>query len=64
MLINAFGIKLSKAQISKIIQLGGAFGSLLTDLSKKALTNVALPLDRDNLHGLVSNIPLTVINKF
>ena len=64
MLTNAFGIKLSKAQISKIIQLGGAFGSLLADLSKKALTNVALPLDRDNSHGLVRNIPLNVINKF
>ena len=63
MLTNAFGIKLSKAQISKIIQLGGAFGSLLADLSKKAPTNVALPLDRDNSHGLVRNIPLNVINK-
>ena len=36
-------IKLSKAQISKIIQSGGSFGSWLANLGKKALTNVANP---------------------
>ena len=36
-------IKLSKAQISKIIQSGGSFGSWLANLGKKALTNVAIP---------------------
>ena len=49
-------IKLSKAQISKIIQSGGSFGSWLANLGKKALTNVAIPLARDNLPGLVSNL--------
>ena len=44
-------IKLSKAQISKIIQSGGSFGSWFANLDKIALTNVAVPLDRDNLHG-------------
>ena len=34
-------IKLSKAQISKTIQLGGSFGSWLGNLGKKALTNIA-----------------------
>ena len=37
-------IKLSKAQISKIIQSGGSFGSWLANLGKKALANVAIPL--------------------
>ena len=41
--------KLSKAQISKIIQSGGSFGSWLDNLGKKALTNIAIPLARDNL---------------
>ena len=57
-------IKISKAQISKIIQLGGSFGSWLANLVKKALTNVAIPLDRDNLPGLVSNLASNAINKF
>ena len=41
-------MKLNKAQISKIVQLSGSFGSLLANLGKKALTNVAIPLYRDN----------------
>ena len=48
-------IKLSKTQISKIIQSGGSFGSWLGNSGKKALTNIAVPLPRDNLPGLVSN---------
>ena len=44
-------IKLIKAQISKIVQSGGSFGSWLGNLGKKALTNVAIPLARDNLPG-------------
>ena len=53
--INAFAynmltdINISKAQISKIIQWGGSFGSWLANLGKKALTNIAIPLARDNL---------------
>ena len=39
-------IKLSKAQISKIIQSGGSFGSSFGNLGKKALTNVAISLAR------------------
>ena len=58
-------IKLSKAQISKIIQCGGStFGSCLGNLGKKALTNIAIPLARDNLPGLVSNLISNAINKF
>ena len=48
-------IKLNKSQISKIIQSGGSFGSWLGNLGEKALTNIAIPLARDNLSGLVRN---------
>ena len=57
-------IKLTKAQISKIIQSGGSFGFCLANIGKRALTNIAIPLARDNLPGLVSNLTSNVINKF
>ena len=57
-------IKLSKAQISKIIQSGGSSGSWIGNLGKKVLTNIAIPLARDNLHGLISNLTSNAINKF
>ena len=57
-------IKLSKSQISKIIQSCESFGSWLANLGKKALTNVAVPLARDDLPGLVSNLTSNEINKF
>ena len=49
-------IKLSNAETSKIIQSGGSFGSWLGSLGKKALTNIAIPLARDNLPVLLSNL--------
>ena len=57
-------IKLSKAEISKIVQSGGSFGSWLGNLGKKGLTNVAIPLARDTLRRLVSNIASKGMNKF
>ena len=57
-------IKLSKTQISKIIQSGGSFGSWLDNLEKKALASIAIPLGRDKLPVLVSNLTSIVINKF
>ena len=33
-------------------------------LRKKALTNVAIPLARDNLPGLIAKLTLNAINKF
>ena len=57
-------MKFSKAQISKIIQSDGAFGSWLDNLGKKILINVAIPLAIDILHGLVSNVTSSAINKF
>ena len=44
-------IKLSQAPISKRTQSVGSFGSWLGNLGKKALTSIATPLARDNLHG-------------
>ena len=49
-------IKLDKAQISKMIQLGVSFGSWLGNLGKKALTDLPIPLAGDNLPGLVINL--------
>ena len=57
-------IKLNKAQISKIIQSGGSFGSWLGNLGKKALTNTATPLARDDVPGLVGNLTSNAMNKF
>ena len=57
-------IKLSKSQISKIIQSSRSFGSWLGNLGKKAPTNVAIPLARDNLPGLISNLTSNPMNKF
>ena len=56
--------KLSKAQIYKISQPGGYFGSWLSKLEKKALTNISIPLARDNVLVLVSNLNSNAINKF
>ena len=55
-------IKLSKASVSKTIQSGGSFGSWLANLGKKALTNVAIPLARDNLPGLVGNLTSNIMS--
>ena len=57
-------IKLRKVQISKIIQSGGSFGSQFGNLGKKGLTSITIPLARDNLPGLVSNLTSSAINKF
>ena len=40
-------IKLSNAQISKITQSGRSFGSWLSNLEKKALTNIAVRFARE-----------------
>ena len=48
-------IRLTKAQTSKIIQSNGSFHSWLSNLGKKAVTNVAIPFAKYNLPGLASN---------
>ena len=55
-------IKLSKSQISKVIQSAGSLGSCLGNWGKIALTYLAIPCARDNLFGLVSNIFSNAIN--
>ena len=57
-------IKISKTQISKIIKSDGLFGSYLSNLGKKSVTNVSIPLAIDNLPGLVSNLASDAMNKF
>ena len=54
--------KLSKAEISKIHQSGGSFGFWFGNLGKKALTDIAIPLARDNIPGLVSNLTSNQLN--
>ena len=56
--------KLSKAQISKLIQSTESFGSWLGNLGKKVLTNIAISLAGDNLPELVSNITSNATKKF
>ena len=41
-----------------------SFVSWLDNLGKKAQTNIPIPLARDNLPGLVSNLTSSAINKF
>ena len=57
-------IKLSKTQVSEIIQSGVSFGSWLGNSGKKALVNLAISLARDNLPGVVSNLASKTINRF
>ena len=80
-MINAFAnnmstdIKLSIAKLSKMIQLGGFFRGMLISfdkvgkvLGKKKITDLAIPLARENLPGLISNLAsnatLNVIDRF
>ena len=57
-------IKLNKAEISKINQLGGSLDSYLDSLGKTSLANIAIPLARGNLLWLVGNLTSNAINKF
>ena len=57
-------IKLSKTQISKINQSSGCLGFCLGNLGKKLITDLAIPITRDNFPGLVSNIISNKINKY
>ena len=57
-------IKLTKYQIYEIIQSSGSFCSWSGNLGKKALKNIVIPLARDNLPGLVTNLTSNAINKF
>ena len=55
--------KCSKGQLSKIIQSGGFLRNMLGDLIlKKVMIDLAIPLARDNIPGLLNNLAST--NKF
>ena len=56
-------IKLSKAQLSKIIQSGRFLRNILGNLGKKVMKYLATALAKDNLLGLISNLPSNAINK-
>ena len=49
--------------VKKIIQSGRSYGSWLGNLGKEVLTNISIPLARDNLRGSVSNLTSSAINK-
>ena len=62
-------MKLSKAQLSKIIQPGGFTGNMLGKLAKKkTIIKFAITFAKDSLSRLVSNVALTAasnaINRF
>ena len=57
-------IKLSKAQIYTIIQSGGFLRNILGNLGRKVITDLAVPLARDDLPGLVRNLASNAINRF
>ena len=56
--------KLSKAQISNIIQPGRYLSPWLGNWGQKILANVTIPLDIGTLRGLVSNLVSNAIDKF
>ena len=56
-------IKLSKPQITRIIQSGGSFGFWSGNLGKKAITNIAIHLVRGSLSGLERNLTSNKINR-
>ena len=53
-------VKLSKAQLSKIIQSGRFLGNMIDNLGKKALTGLAVPLAKDILPKLTTKATSSV----
>ena len=56
-------LKLSQAQISKIIQSHGSISCWLGNLGKTVITDFATPLARDNVSELVSDLTSDAVNK-
>ena len=56
-------VKLDKAQVSNTIQSGRYLRYILGNLGKKVMTYLAIALAKDNLLGLVSNLPSNAINE-
>ena len=57
-------MKLSQGQMSKMIQCGRFFRNMIGNLGTKVITDLAIPLARENLPGLVSNLVSNAINRF
>ena len=57
-------MKLSNAQIPKIISSGGFLGKTLGNLGKKALLDFAVPLTKDVLLKLANKATSFVLDKF
>ena len=57
-------IKLSKAEFSKLIQSDGFVHNMICYLGKKVIADFAIPLARDNLTGVVSNLASDTIKIF
>ena len=57
-------VKLSKAQLSKIIQSGRFLGNMIDNLGKKALKGLAVPLAEDILPKLTTKATWSVSAKF
>ena len=51
-------------KLKYLIQSGGFFSRWLANFGKKALTNIAIPLARENLPGLVSNLTSNAKKQF
>ena len=57
-------VKLSKAQISREIELGEFLRNMFSNLGKKVMTDLAIALAKDNLPRFISNLAADTINKF
>ena len=57
-------IKLSKAQLSKIIRSGGFLGKTLGNLITNVLLDLTAPLDNDVLPKLANKATSSVLDKF
>ena len=57
-------IRIRKAQISEIIQLGGFLGKTVGKLGKKVLLGLAVPLAKDVLPKLSTKATFSVSDKF
>ena len=57
------GIKLTKAQLFKVNQSGEFFSNMFGNLAKKVITDLVIPLAKDNLSRLVCNSASNAKNK-
>ena len=57
-------IKVSKAQISNIIQSGEFLGNIIGKLGREAPINFAVPFAKDVLLRLATNATLSSLDKF